>query len=364
MVNKILVSSWVVLVLSVFSLNLQAEVPSVKPVDSLSYADLAESAIASALFDLEIDLSNFNKKSLPHEAKGLRKQIGKVKALLDLFAYAYHPVVNEDGDTKDVFRKMRKDLDKGYEYFGNFKDKYDMQGVSAEEAVYKKKEIKPLRKICLEWVENFTKLSRMNEYKNMIDNASDTPYYRKKLSRFSWGAFIKPIAEEGPIGQIVNFVDKDGNQESYNVTLVPSAEKTGVENVAMLMKATLELATHNYDHILDLGSLEDHENAEHFHDYRKRLRMVAKNHITYFPEIVGQRSAEIDVAYDLLVDVSDNFGDVNDLVTKMFNLEAEGKMDEAHAMRPGIDEKFAALKVWLKENSINDKVVVVMEALK
>ena len=87
-----------------------------------SYGELAAQKLCDPLDEIHRGLTNFTTSTLPHEAKDLRKLLGKFRNRLDLFAFAY-----PTGSGKDPFLKLRDDLDKGYERMGEFKDLFDAQ---------------------------------------------------------------------------------------------------------------------------------------------------------------------------------------------------------------------------------------------
>lgn len=311
---------------------LMADLPSAKEKSQLNYAELAQISIQQALLDLEVGLMAFDADTLPHDAKLLRKSIGNVRGMLDLFAYAFHPEQVEGEGYVDHWQEFRKRLDKGYGIFGQFKDIFDRQFVPVAEANYLPyaAEVEAKRKKCQSWKKSFTKKERLNAYKKFSYQAQNKNYIRPNLSRFYWGAFVD---KEVTVNEVIVI---------KNISRKPSQNLTGMENVALLMKGILRLALKDYDHAIHVGSLLTHHNSELFHDFRKRVRTVVKANIKAFPEIVRVRDAKTNDSYNVLLDLVERFGSVNDKVTTLHNMLLS--MDPSFQEGEDLDVVLARLK--------------------
>ena len=336
----------ILLLLLMISSNGLCELPTVsESIDSLSYPELAQKMLTKEVLGIVTALKKVGPQTLPHETKVLRKSIGRVKGLLDLFAYAYN---TKNG--QDLWKAFRKDLDVGYTYYGQFKDLFDVQNTTAEEAVYNEEEIKPFRTTCLKWTKQFLNRKRIRKYKTLVINPSHKRVLRVKLSRFYWGPYIQTKKKNG------KFVIK-------NISLKPDFSLTGLENVKNLMQATLKLALVEHDHVLDVGSLLVHENSELFHDFRKRVRTVSKNNMKIFPELIVVRNEEVEAAYDLLVELSDVFGALNDKVTAMHLYESLNEHEMAESLKPQIEQDLTSVKNWVIDNKIKEKIEIMISAM-
>jgi len=276
--------------------SLMAELPDIDDSQTgKSYFRLAKQELAKALEEAKTKLAEFNEDILPHQAKDkkLRKAVLKVRDLLDLFAYAYSSNPAED----DFFDVIRKDLDDGYAYLGLFKDLWDMQFLEMDDADdqadYKQFGNKVVRRRdkAEEWIKDFLKKKKQSKYGRFVLNPTSTMYYRPKdtMSKFYW--------------QIV--------------TSEPVAEKTALANFADLARELSELARAEYEEAKGITDVLDHEKADAFHDFRKRVRTVIKI-IKYFPGVVVTTDANreaIAAAYDELSDAVSTIGGVNDHIT-------------------------------------------------
>ena len=136
----------------------------------MKYHELAAHIIPSNIDDLALELEAFTEDTLPHEAKLLRKSVGKLRSYLELFIFAYPTYGGED-----PLRKARKVLDSGYESLGNFKDLFDIKGVSVsdlDKSPYDMEEVSKRRNIALKWKKKYAKkilsLKTLHYLKNPI----------------------------------------------------------------------------------------------------------------------------------------------------------------------------------------------------
>ncbi|MBL6990237.1 MAG: hypothetical protein ISR65_10685 [Bacteriovoracaceae bacterium] len=306
------------------------KVPKVTQIglEKLSYGELAKKSVYSLYKDMLDELKKFDKKILPHEAKALRKQIGNTRGYIDLFPFAYK---SEKG-----LAELRDGLDEGYEVMGEFKDLYDIQGVDVDDADYDKDEVKKLRNAVLDWKDSFGKSSRQKEFKDLLANPAKkiVDIKRKNLSRFFWGG-----VDQKPLNRL-----------------------TGVENISRLAKNLLDLARDDYDDAKQLDDVLDHEEAESFHDFRKRIRTVLK--ITaFFPHIVEDTSKKVDNSFDTLNVLVGKYGDINDSITAHFKYLEDDRDKKAKDAAKKAEKEFKKLKKWQKEEEIDAVVETFLDAL-
>ncbi len=114
-----------------------------------TYGQLAAARVMPLLDEVVTGLEIFDEDIQPHEAKALRKTIGRLRDMVDIFVYAYP---DDDGD---LWQDIRESLDDGYESMGEFKDLFDVQGVEADEAEYDEDEVAELREVVLDWKRDF-----------------------------------------------------------------------------------------------------------------------------------------------------------------------------------------------------------------
>lgn len=295
-----------------------------RDLDHLTYGELAGNTIPHLFETLVVKLAAFGPATLPHEAKQLRKDIGKLRIYLDLFSYAY-----PRGMGFDPWKEIRDELDDGYEWMGEFKDLFDAQGVDAASAVYDPAEVTQLRDRVLVWLNDFTKSGHLAFVRYYLSHPKKNALYsrsKKDLSRYYWGV---------------------GGSK-------PKKSKTGLENLALLQRALLEEAR---DELKDVVEIKDdelivYEEQESFHDFRKALRSTIKIS-EEFPEIYDEdASAEI-----LFVDgVVDRFGDINDDLVAHALAVKRGQDNKADDIAGRVERDWDALKKWIDQEDVDDEI--------
>jgi hypothetical protein len=302
-----------------------------------SYGELAGQMLCGPLDEMVQGLTNFTAATLPHEAKELRKQLGKFRNRLDLFAFAY-----PTGPGTDKFLQLREDIDKGYERMGDFKDLFDAQrlelatfdpekqtwssGVRPETVRYADPEkVRSRRDKVLKWQEKFLAAERLATYRAYIcapDLKAFHPRPAKDLSRFFWGS------EEG---------------------LTPRLELSGVNNFRWLAAESLSRALKDYPMVQELRGLEG-ATAEKFHDFRKRIRSVVK--ITEDVELLPASLARAAQLHDLLDDLDDGYGEINDQIVDLEMAVEAGDTAKAARLRAGIAADWTKLRQWQVDHRV------------
>lgn len=281
----------------------------------LSYSELASSWTYPAYAQLIIDLGAFENATLPHEAKTLRQQIGELRDYLDIFVFAFESHV-----PFDVWKQLRKDLDRGYAIIGKFKDLFDMQETEPHQATYDDEKVHLQRKIALAWIRKFRQPRRvmLNAlFLKTPQRGKIYPHPPADISRFYWGG-----------GEIVP-------QEEYGV----------LENVAALIRLQAALAYEDYIYVKRMPDVLQQQNEMIFHDLRKRLRTILKL-INYFPGILIDRSTESSERYEKLVATVSKYGSLNDKISRYHLFQQEKRDRKAAQLAKEIAEQFAELKIW------------------
>ncbi len=302
-----------------------------------SYGELAGEMLCGPLDELVRGLTNFSAATLPHEAKELRKHLGKFRNRLDLFAFAY-----PTGPGKDRFLQLRDDIDKGYERMGDFKDLFDVQrlelaefdaekqrwssGVRPDQVRYADSgKLQERRDKVLKWHAKFLEADRLATYRAYVC-APDTKEFHtrpaKDLSRFFWGS------EEG---------------------LTPRPELSGVDNFRWLAAESLSRALKDYPIVQELRGLEG-ETAVKFHDFRKRIRSVVK--ITEDIELLPPGNRRAKQLHELMDDLDDACGGINDQIVDLEMAVEEGETAKADRLRSEISSDWAKLRQWQVDRQV------------
>ncbi len=309
--------------------------------DQASYGELAGELLCGGLEEIVVGLTNLNDGTLPHEAKALRKELGRFRNRLDLFAFAY-----PTGPGKDKFLKLREDVDKGYERMGNFKDLFDTQridlaeydpgkdkwskGVRPEALVYPDPaRVSDRRKKVLKWRDKFVEPEQLAAYQAYICAPDLKQFHErlaKDLSRFYWGG------DEG---------------------IMPRGDLSGIDNFRALAAELLDRSIVSYPAVLELRHLEG-EVAVQFHDFRKRARSVVK--IADDIDILPKKSAKADDLHELMDDIDDGYGDVNDIIVDLELAVESGNEAKAAKLRAEIATEWETLREWQTKNRVEQQM--------
>jgi hypothetical protein len=303
----------------------------------LSYGELAAQMLCGPLDEIQRGLTNFNAATLPHEAKDLRKGLGKFRNRLDLFAFAYPA-----GPGKDRFLKLREDLDKGYERMGEFKDLFDAQrialsvfdaqkqkwtkGVRPEAVTYTDLDrVKSRRDKVLKWSEKFLEPDRLAGYRAYVCAPDLMAFHERPagdLSRFVWG---------GEAG------------------LTPRPELSGIDNFRWLAAELLNRSLKDYPAVQELRDLEG-ATAVKFHDFRKRVRAVVK--IAGDIDLLPKENERAEKLNKMMDDLDDAYGDINDKIVDLGLAVESGNRAKAAQLRPEIAADWTRLRQWQIDHKV------------
>jgi hypothetical protein len=288
-----------------------------------SYGALAAALVGPQYAQLMLDLEAFGPETLPHQAKGLRKQIAVVRDHLDLFVYAY-PATKK----KDRWQKIREDLDDGYESMGGFKDLFDVQGVDdPADASYDADEVAELRADVLDWQAFVLAPDRVAAAQAYLD-APELDDLEKRdadeMPRFYW-------SEAG---------------------IEPDLDDSGLDNLARLQRKLIDEARDDLADTRKLDKLHKTSQQVAFHDFRKRLRSIEKVG-GYFPSIFGG-AAPPAADFALLVEAVDRYGAINDHLVAYERAVERDDVADADALQDQIADEWDELKAWQKDVDLDD----------
>lgn len=296
---------------------------------STSYPDLATSSIQKAWDQFHNDAAVLDQSGFqPHDTKELRKRIGALREVMDLFVYSYWNTKKQD-----PWMQIRDFLDEGYELIGSYKDLYDIQNVSsADQAVYDNDEVQPLRREIQNWWMRWN-LSSKNVYVYLTTPSQDSIFERKKsdLSRFYWGAS----------------------------NLVPQLDLSGEENLSLLSQDLLQTTRQDWPTVKKIKNpYSSLEKENQFHDFRKRLRSVARILRAYGSFYNG---SEENLAR--LEDLSTRYGTINDKIATAHRAEKRGKNKKVEKLNDQIKEEWQELVQFQKDQDIEDLLQQILQSI-
>jgi hypothetical protein len=290
---------------------------------AISYGALAAAKVPPSFDKVVTGLAVIDGNVMPPEPKAVRKQIAEVRDYIDLFAYAY---TTKHGDP---WADIRDDLDTGYETIGAFKDLFDRQGIADPAmAVYDPAELAARRAEVIAWTTPF--LAVASDDRAYLAAPSQTKLYVRDhdhLSQFFWGA----------------------------TKLEPSTSRSGLKNMAKLTRELLSLASGDYGNVLDLRDIHKPANQVKFHDFRKRIRSIARMP-GYFPAIV-ETDADITAEMAVIADAVDRYGTLNDLITRYAH-------DPSGDLKDQIASDWKDLRDWQKQNDFGTVLDTVHDAIR
>ncbi|MEZ6187952.1 MAG: hypothetical protein R3F62_23455 [Planctomycetota bacterium] len=294
-----------------------------RDLDGRTYGEIAEALIVPAYDRLNTNLAGFDENTLPHEAKDLRKELGRLRDFLDIFAYAFPHVGGFD-----PWEDLRRSLDRGYERMGAFKDLYDAQGLEDPAlATYVPQEVAELRREVLEWLADYRDPARNTFFRVYLQSASRTRIHKRSkddLSDIYWGG----------------------------TTIHPHRDDRGLETLARLEHALLDRAREDLDGFEHLKDLTKGSQEEVFHSFRKALRGTL-NVAGYVPHILegGGRTREL-VA--LLEEAVDRMGDLNDTLVAYHLAEARDDEERVEELEEQIEDAWDDLVDWVEDEDLDD----------
>lgn len=267
---------------------------------------------------VDAGLSEFHESTLPHEAKELRKQIVRLRDLLDVFPHNF-------AHELELWDDVRDGLDEGYTVIGDYKDLFDsnpearrdLDGGKVPEYENTKKLVER-RKIVLKWKSDYFDHGGLSEQISLLFTdirELDTSNVRKskKYSGFFWGG----------------------------VSAQPLALARPEENARRLIDAQAALAVQEHDEVLRIKDPSTEKNELLFHDHRKRLRTISKVcGVANALRAETCDSSALRKLDSLVVDL----GEIEDLIITGRHLEDDGKKSKAEEAYEDAQKKFKKLK--------------------
>mmetsp|Transcript_9653 Transcript_9653/g.23968 ORF Transcript_9653/g.23968 Transcript_9653/m.23968 type:complete len:415 (-) Transcript_9653:442-1686(-) len=237
-----------------------------------SYWDLAEQTCGPAVYKaIQLLPTILTKDSGPGDVKQLRFALLEARELLDIFSFAFSLPTRTSDDmgaweadasnqpelarAKDIWLKLRHDLDEGYEVIGDFQDlAHSLVEYNATDAAQK-------LAVCLEWQSRFLANDQAWNYVQYAASPSHGTLYRHThMSKLFWG---------------------------YKHHL-PQYNKTGLQNLGVMVRdCQLAQLNDNYTRLLSLETIWEEPEHGQFHLFRKLIRSVI-GVLQFFPQLVPQ----------------------------------------------------------------------------
>jgi len=226
---------------------------------------------------------------------------------------------------------MRDELDEGYETIGSFKDLFDVQGIEdPAAAVYDEAEVEERREAVLAWSGDFLDVAHQDEIGAYLGAPSGTKLHdrpKADQARFYW----------------------------READIEPDAKLSGLKNMARLQRALIEEAREDLAETPDIGKLTKADNAVAFHDFRKRVRSIAKLAI-YLPQMT--KAGDVDDSAELLEVVNEavtRYGAVNDRIVAYERAkERDDDDDDADEIADEIADAWADLLEWQDDADLDE----------
>lgn len=305
-----------------------------------SYPELAK--ISNKIFFRHIveRLDDISKDSYPHDVKCLRKEIGYMKILVDIFMYAYDP-----GKSSDKILKLRREFDYGYEVFGDFKDEFDRDPEISDllspykisrckfsppgrllKSLYNSKVVKQKRLKIISWSKSI--VDRQKQIEKTLDRVSLKKLAKRKkskLSRLYWGG----------------------------VDFQPQLGVGGLVNIKALQKGIVSVAVTEYESLFSLESIVEHGNEQRFHDFRKRARSVLRIDLLY-PCTKNELQGTVILLSELDVFIKE-LGKINDLFLTYHSIDKNDYQTKQN-IENRINNEWHSLRLFSLESDLYEKL--------
>jgi hypothetical protein len=256
------------------------------------YTATISDLVRESRLTFETDLQKVTNEVKPQDTKELRKRIGEIRDLLDLFAHNFHA-------ERDLFKSMRKILDDGYTVIGDFKDLYDGAAAAGKGTEFKieKSLVEKRRTKVLRWKNDYFAPNGYSDQLQKLASAArpleaHLDLDKEDLSRFFWGG----------------------------VDILPNPALGPAENARLLALAQAQKVFEQVESVNAITNVRKSKSETRFHDFRKRLRAVAKV-CNLAIRIKGDSCAKPSVEAILIL--VDRLGTIEDLLTGAALLEDE-----------------------------------------
>jgi hypothetical protein len=313
--------------------------------NTTDYFDLARQSNLAQSYKVAQGLTLVSENTFPHDVKCLRKDIGNLKILIDIFSYAYPATISRGDDSLLNFRKF---LDEGYEIFGDFKDEFDKDPsfkltlnpykVSECEyqvpdqinsSIYSLDKVSKLRNKAQKWAHKY--INNLQQIYDLLNAPSTEIVVREKsdLSRFYWGGLY----------------------------VVPSEMLSGLDNIRLLQFENTKIALRDLSSLYSMETIHQYENEETFHDFRKRVRSLIRVD-SFFP--AGKNDQDKGkLSLKALDRIVGKFGDLNDLFLIYHDLKEAGHKKKAKELKETINTQWTYFKDYLKSQNLENRLIEV-----
>jgi len=298
--------------------NTQGAQAAQNTTSNITYTGAIKDLANKAKGVVDSGIKEFNNETLPHQAKDLRKQIVRLRDILDVYSHNFSHEL-------ELWDDVRDGLDDGYTVVGDFKDLFDTN----QDAV---------QALELGGQPEYKDQKKLNERREKVLAWKKQYFAEGGLSEKVWVLFLD-IRELDPTNVINSKKYSDFFWGGVNAQPLPSASPA--QNARRLIDAQAELAVDEHPEVLEMKDPSSEKNEIIFHDHRKRLRTIAKvcnvaNSLT--PETCATDAVkEIE---SLVV----KLGEIEDLIITGRHLEEDGKNKKAEDSYEDAKKKFKKFK--------------------
>jgi hypothetical protein len=177
------------------------------------------------------------------------------------------------------------------------------------------------------------------------------------LSSFDFGAFLAHPTSDSMYTQDPHKPSKFF--WSSNV-FQPSTALTGQQNLALLLGEQADKMAVRYDDVMSYESIIPTTNHENFHNVRKSSRAIL--YLTKMFSCITVSSSATNISLDLLHNVYEKFGDLNDDWTAYDYYVQHKNNTAAAAEKKVVDDGWTALKAWASQQNVRTNGMLVLKS--
>lgn len=299
-----------------------------------SYGELGKYSIEASLERVLSEVVVLVHSTPPADTKKLRKEIGNLKLLIDVFSFAYPKLKKSGHKTVDPLLEFRKVLDEGYEIIGQFKDLSDSGPMSG--SLPSGDELLKLRSKSINWKKKLLEHIKKENIKMYLSAPLTTVFQNRDkddLHKYTWA----------------------------QISLRPNVNLNGVTTIRSLCSEVLRMADSHLSSMVSFDDLFEQEREDFFHSVRKEMRIVLK----LSEMVIGVFDFEMNNSEEkkVITLAVEKFGSVHDLIMALHRAQDKKNTPKIRELKPKLNVEFNSLKNWANQVNLSSNLDILSREL-